>query len=117
MLNKSLTILVLALIIFAHYPLSAKEYTLSSPDKTIEVKISVEKEISYSLWVESRQITAPSALSLILSDGTVLGKEAQVKSSNMTSVDTIIVPDVKQKSGASPAFLFTGNHFVGALQR
>ncbi len=53
--------------------LSAKDYTLSSPNGALTAKISVEQEIQWSLEIGGEQLIAPSAISMTLSDGTVYG--------------------------------------------
>lgn len=55
---------------------SARNYTLSSPDGAIGVKVETEGAIRYSVELDGQQILAPSEISMTLSDGTVYGSGA-----------------------------------------
>ena len=50
-----------------------KDYTLSSPDGGLEVKITADDGISWSLYRDGACLLTPSRVSLTLEDGTVYG--------------------------------------------
>ena len=50
-----------------------KDYTLSSPDGGLEVKITADDGISWSLYRDGACLLTPSRVSMTLEDGTVYG--------------------------------------------
>ncbi|MDP4269268.1 MAG: glycoside hydrolase family 97 protein [Bacteroidota bacterium] len=66
------------------------EMKLSSPDKQIALQIKVGSELSWSLVQSGETIITPSNISLLLADGTVLGKNAKIKSIKRNTINTTI---------------------------
>ena len=89
------TILFLLMTLFLG--LSAKEYTVESPSGKIQVKVTVEEQISYSVLLNGTEIIAPSHISMELNDGTVWGKDANVKKDKTTEVSQELSPVVQRK--------------------
>lgn len=89
---------IMLLFIFVSCNLYSKDYSLSSPDNSIEVTIKNDNYISYSVSVESKQIIAPSNISLTLENSAVLGNNSKEKRSTTRSVENILTPVVKQKN-------------------
>jgi alpha-glucosidase len=77
---------------------TAKEYVLLSPDKAVELKVAVGPDIRYSVAYKGRPIVVPSAVSMTLDGGVVLGKDPQVRDEKRRSVNDILRPVVRQKS-------------------
>jgi alpha-glucosidase len=75
----------------------AKEYSLLSPNKHIELKVDISNKINFSVYCSEREIILPSSISLILGDGTVLGEKPVVVDVKQNSVNDIIVPIIKLK--------------------
>uniref|UniRef100_UPI0032173090 glycoside hydrolase family 97 protein n=1 Tax=uncultured Draconibacterium sp. TaxID=1573823 RepID=UPI0032173090 len=75
----------------------AKENRLKSPDGKLEVTIDVQDKVSYSIQLNGDVILAPSAIAMSLSEGVELGKSAQIRNVETSSVSTIIEPVVKRK--------------------
>ena len=65
-------------------------YVLKSPNGKIEVTISVDGGVKYSVKHENTVIVEDSEISMELGDGTVLGGIGQIKSVKTKSVDEII---------------------------
>ena len=57
---------------------SAKDYNVNSPDGRLAVTVSIDEQVEWSLKADGRQIIAPSAISMTLTDGTVWGRPAKV---------------------------------------
>jgi alpha-glucosidase len=74
-----------------------KVYTLLSPDKKIELKVAVGVDIRYSLAFQGRTILAPSAVSMTLEGGKVLGAGPGRPDEKRRSVDEILTPVVRHK--------------------
>ncbi len=89
------TILFLLMTLFLG--LSAKEYTVESPSGKIQVKVTVEEQISYSVLLNGTEIIAPSHISMELNDGTVWGKDANVKKDKTTEVSQELTPVIQRK--------------------
>ncbi|MBI1937812.1 MAG: glycoside hydrolase family 97 protein [Ignavibacteriales bacterium] len=76
---------------------TAKEYTVNSPGKKLELKISVTDAISYSVMRNGKIILSPSKISMKLSDGKILGLNPKLKKADSKTVKEILTPVVKQK--------------------
>lgn len=76
----------------------AEEYTLYSPDKKIELKITIDCSISYSVVFNKKTILSPSAISLTLENEAVLGKDPKVWKINNRMINEKIYPVVPQKN-------------------
>jgi len=81
-------------------PLAAKDFSLLSPDKRIEVRVDIGADIRYSVHFKGREIISPSAVSLTLDGGKVLGAAPQVRDEKRRSVHETLTPVVRQKSAA-----------------
>jgi len=84
-------------VFFLALNISAKEYTLKSPLEKISVKLDVNESISYSVFLNDKEIIAPSEISLTLADGTVWGKAPKVRKAKTSSVSQELHPVLQQK--------------------
>jgi alpha-glucosidase len=75
----------------------AKEFKIESPNKKLEVKVVVEKEITYSVFKNGYEVLMPSQISMTLYDGTVLGSNPKLKDSKIETINQKLTPVVKQK--------------------
>ena len=66
---------------------SVKNFSLLSPDGKVEVRSQVGQTVSWSLFVDGKEILAPSQLSMTLSDGTVWGEGSRFIKKFTRSVD------------------------------
>ncbi len=87
----------LLLFVFIIFSLNAKEYTVKSPSGKIQIKVSVNETIKYSVSLNGNEIIAPSTISLKISDGIIWGKKAKVKKAKTISVSEDIIPVVQRK--------------------
>lgn len=78
-------------------PLLGKTYELFSPDKKIKITILVDKEISYSVFCDGKELIAPSPISLTIEGPGVLGKNPRLANQKMRTMDQKIIPAVKEK--------------------
>ncbi|MEO8762839.1 MAG: glycoside hydrolase family 97 protein [Ginsengibacter sp.] len=77
----------------------ATSYHVKSPDGKIELTVAVGITIKWSAMHESDVILAPSAISLTLGGGEILGSHPKIISAKTTTVNTIInTPVYKKKS-------------------
>ncbi len=86
--------IVLILLVFG---LNAKDYTVSSPSEKLKVNVSVGQDITYSVFLDGQEVISPSAISMSLDDGTVLGENAKVKKVKTTEINNEIAPVVNRK--------------------
>lgn len=87
--------ILIVIIFFTTTNASAKEYVISSPDKKISVKIVVEKLITWAISFNGENLLTPSPLSMELSNGNILGKNAEIIDATSNFVNksiTAIVP-------------------------
>ncbi|HYE75481.1 MAG TPA: glycoside hydrolase family 97 N-terminal domain-containing protein, partial [Blastocatellia bacterium] len=72
-------------------------YSLSSPDKRIEVKVRVGERLAYDVLLNGKALLQNSTLSIKV-DQQTLGSNPKVKSAKERSYDKTIEPVVKQKA-------------------
>ena len=63
---------------------------VKSPDGAISVKVEAGAKLEWSVHDHGEQIIAPSAISLLLEEGDVLGDNAKITSSNTEKNSTVI---------------------------
>ncbi len=74
------------------------EYELKSPNKKIEIKISVGNEVNYSVKHGNTVIIDNSPISMELGDGTILGQIGLIKNVKKSSVNEVIDANFYKKS-------------------
>lgn len=79
-------------------PLSAKVYTLTSPDKRIAVEVDVAKQTTYSVRYDNQVVLAPSPLSMTFGEGRTIGDNMKVRKASTTTVNQVLTPVIRQKS-------------------
>ncbi|MBS1528285.1 MAG: glycoside hydrolase family 97 N-terminal domain-containing protein, partial [Bacteroidetes bacterium] len=79
------------------YAQSVKTFNVKSPDGKISVTIAVGKNIEWSVNDEDTRVILPSAISLTLGDGMVLGDDVAVKKATPTSVNRVINTPIYKK--------------------
>ncbi len=71
---------------------SDKIYSVTSPDKRTEVKITVGGKISYSLFYDGKELITPSSISLELYNGKVIGANPKLLRQNIIAVNNVVRP-------------------------
>jgi alpha-glucosidase len=79
-----------------------REYEVTSPNKNLRLKVDIGQKILYSLDCKSQQLIKPSAISMTLNGGRVLGANPEVVDVKRRSVDEQIIPIVRVKSKVIP---------------
>lgn len=79
-----------ALCLLSTVALSAKVYTLESPDSKLDVQVTVGNGISYSVSYDGCPVIEGASLSLILSDRTWGGQDSKVIKTRTGSVDACV---------------------------
>ena len=80
----------------------AGKYTFYSPDKKTTVVIDVQQQITYRVLYNNKMVLLPSTISMLLNNGEVWGKNAQVLHTASRAVNNILYPVLKEKSAAVP---------------
>ncbi|MBN2411768.1 glycoside hydrolase family 97 protein [candidate division KSB1 bacterium] len=100
---KSCCCLVLFLFMVTFTALvQAKTYDISSPDKNIKVRVSVDRNITWSVSYSDKEIIAPSPVSMTIDNGVVLGLNPKIVKAEKESVKNEITPVVKEKRSLIP---------------
>lgn len=86
---KKLILMALAILVCAE-SFAAKSYTLLSPNGKLEVTITAEPKLSYSVKCGGEQVLAPSQIGLKIYESVSLGENTKVKRVKRTSVNTSI---------------------------
>jgi alpha-glucosidase len=74
-----------------------KTHKIQSPDKTIELVVSVENEITYSVNVDGKTVVEPSQISMTVQNDQVLGKNPEVSEVKRSTVRQEIKPVIPEK--------------------
>ena len=88
-MTKKLVVIACALLLCAE-TFAAKSYTLLSPNGKLEVTISAEPSLSYSVKCNGDVVLAPSKIGLKIYEGATIGEKIAVKKVKRTSVNTEI---------------------------
>jgi len=75
-----------------------KDFEIKSLDGNITLKVEVGAKLQWSVQHTGQQIIAPSAISLHLDGGDILGDNAKVKSSNIEKIHNVIAAINYKKS-------------------
>jgi alpha-glucosidase len=81
--------------------LNAKDYSVKSPSERLTVKVKVNEDVRYSVFLKDKEIIAASPISMTL-ENEVLGKNAKVRRNKTTSVNEEIIPVVARKNARIP---------------
>ena len=76
---------------------SAREYTVTSPDGKIEVKVSTQPELRWSLSRAGERLLEPSRIGLTLAGEAPLGVAPAVRSVRTEAIDTRSTAEVPTK--------------------
>lgn len=96
-LNIFLLLLIYSSLSFGINSANKKNIELKSPDNKVQIIIGIADKISYSVNYNSKVILLPSAISMSLQDGLILGNYPKLKKSKKQSVYQKIYPEVRQK--------------------
>ena len=77
---------------------AAKDYTVTSPDGHLSVKIDAGKTLTYSIERDGLLLIKPSCLQLTLENGKLWGPSAQIKKAVTRSVDNTVDSPVFKRS-------------------
>jgi alpha-glucosidase len=90
--RKQISMMSILVALFIQAQAQDGVYNLASPDKNIEVKITTGRSINYSVNYKSKVVLLPSALSITLGDGSVLGNDNAIINTAAKSVNQNIKP-------------------------
>src|ERR1700761_8270611 len=77
---------------------SSKTYGVKSPDGKISIDITAGATVSWAVKHDGSEVIMPSAISMTLDNGEILGKNAVVKKSTPTSSNTVINTPIYKKA-------------------
>ena len=86
---KRLLLIACALFLCAE-AFAAKSYKLASPNGKLEVAITAEPKLSYSILCNGEMVLAPSQIGLKIHSGVAIGESVKVKRVKRTTVNTTI---------------------------
>ena len=75
----------------------SKTYEIQSPDRSIELSVTVENEITYSVTVDGKIVIEPSPISMTVDRGRVLGQNPTVSDVGRKTVRQVIKPVIPEK--------------------
>ncbi len=92
-----LMLLIYSSLSFGLNSANKKNIDLKSPDNKVQINVSIADKITYSVNYNSKAILLPSAISMKLQDGVILGNYPKLKKSKEQSVNQKIHPEIRQK--------------------
>ncbi len=95
--NKVSLVFILLAFFWLSMALFGKTYELQSPDKKIRVLIQADERITYAVFVDAKEVVAPSSISLTIRGVGNLGEKARLAGMKTRSVDEKISPVIKEK--------------------
>lgn len=87
---KYIPLCLMMLLAITSVAQKSKTYQLSSPDGNIVIKIDAGNKLQWSVLHKSQTVLSPSAISLQLNSGEVLGDKASITSAKTESVNKAI---------------------------
>ena len=93
-MKKTLLCLMMALGSLAF----AENYTVDSPDSRITVNVETGTNTTYSVAVNGKMMLNPSPISMTFDNGTVIGRNMEVKNVERSTQNQVLKPVVRQKS-------------------
>ena len=112
------SILLLSALLLCVETFAAKEYKLLSPNGKLEVTITAEPQLAYSVKCDGEEILTPSKIGLKIYEGKQLGKDDKVKRAKRTTVNAEIPTQFYFRNIVSLYFINAktnhqiGNHFT-----
>lgn len=92
-MHRILPALMAVVMLSISHQLHSKTHKLKSPDGELTITISVGQQLSYSIEKSGTTILVPSAISMILDNGNILGDNAKVISAKTsTTTESISSP-------------------------
>lgn len=82
------------------FSMSAKKYTIQSPDNRLSVTVSTGTNTTYQVDFDGKRILDPSPISMTFDNGASIGRNMKVKDVIKDSSDKIITPVIRQKSAS-----------------
>ena len=80
------TLLCVSFLTLFSFSLEARDYRILSPDGRTEVTVSAGQDLCWNVNRDGQTVILPSAMAVVLDDGTVLGKAPRVRSAKTGSV-------------------------------
>lgn len=91
MTKKIITVWLLTFMAVGVYA-AKKEYEATSPDGKLQVHVLLKDKIYYAMSYDGVPVMSPSPISMVLEDGTELGKNPIAKKGNTTQKDQLLHP-------------------------
>ncbi|MEW6508747.1 MAG: glycoside hydrolase family 97 protein [Bacteroidota bacterium] len=88
---------IFLLVLLCSSILSAKEFVINSPNKKLQLKVTISNSISYSLLKNGKVLIEPSNLQIGIADGSVIGNNPKLIDNKTETVKEILYPVVRQK--------------------
>lgn len=76
----------------------AQNYSLQSPDGTIRVEISTHPELTYMVFHQNDQLTAPSPVAMAWSNGVTVGRGMRIRSARPAELNETVDAPLYKKS-------------------
>lgn len=91
-------ILLLPLFVFITIFVCAQNFELNSPDLSNKIRISVAKNIQYTVIHDDVELIGSSRINMELANNSVLGQNPLVINLKRTSVNNVLQPEIRVKS-------------------
>lgn len=97
---KKIAILFSVICLLFYVNAGAQQYTISSPDGHLQLKITNDKELHFSLEKDGQSLIPSVAVNMALESGQVLGENGKIRKAKKASVHEVINPVVAIKNAS-----------------
>ena len=95
-MTKNSIFLLVTILWFAVGVKAQKTFSLVSPDKRTDVTIDYNKQLSYSVKHDGKEIILPSEIGLQLETGQLPSAKDKITKKLLTTVDANVIPVIKE---------------------
>ncbi|MDD3387852.1 MAG: glycoside hydrolase family 97 protein [Prevotella sp.] len=89
--------LISLLFLSLSFQLSAKDFTIKSPNGRLEAIVGTGEELTFQLWLDGHELMGPSLIGMRLTDGTIIGGNRRVSASKPRYInERIMAPFYRQ---------------------
>ena len=96
-MTKNSILLLVTILWFAVGVKAQKTFSLVSPDKRTDVTIDYNKQLSYSVKHNGKEIVLPSEIGLQLESGQLPSAKDKITKKSLTTIDAKVIPVIKEK--------------------
>lgn len=96
-MKKGIALIAILCMMIGTSTAKSQDFKLSSPDGNIEVHVSIDHEINYSVSFDGITVIQPSEISMELEDEEILGRDPEIRESKTDEINETVIPVIAEK--------------------